>query len=491
MSNNTVTEATPQENLVKNYTKNFAQLMRQAISYVVGNDSITATSFSKYTKDDIIEYLRSPSNSARNLRLASMEMYSNSPHYRRLIQYNSLMPLWAYTIVPYNFDIAKAKPDDMLKSYTKVCKQVENFNIKHEMQKAVTYALRDGIFYGAIWANNNSWFIQRLDPSICYLTSVEDGTYIYAVDFSQIKEANLPKYPPEFTTLWNTYKSTGQKKQEIPSDMSFCLKADETIDYPFPPFAGLLPSIYDLANMQDLATVATELDNYKLLNYIYDTKDGVPTMPMEFNQSIYNHIANSLPQQIGLAMTPKELKSVDFERTNNGSRTDEIEQAISNFWYNTGMGSTLFGNPNNTSAASLSLSIKTDEQLVYSMMNQVERVFNRLLKNMSGSQKWKINILPVTWFNVDTFSKNLKDASTQGFPVKTAYAAVMNIQQTDINAMAFLENDVLNLPTILIPTKNSYTQPSGSDDVGAPIKSDDEIGEAGEQTRDNGGNENK
>ena len=192
------------------YAWKFAQLQRQALVKLDSNTSSNVT-YSRFTKENLISYMQSPKSNEKNLRNASIYMYDASTQYKRLILYYALMPLWSYTLLPVNYDPSKVKADAFNKAYLKVSAQVEAMNLKHELQKASVVAYREGVFYGAQWSGNNSFFIQRINPDICKLSSIVDGTWMYAVDFSQIKEADLALYPPEFTTLWNTYNNTGQK----------------------------------------------------------------------------------------------------------------------------------------------------------------------------------------------------------------------------------------------------------------------------------------
>ena len=120
-------------------------------------------------------------------------------------------------------------------------------NLPHEMQRASAIALRDGVLYGAVWSTGNSFYIQRINPDYCALTSIIDGTWSYSVDMSKIQEKQLPLYPPEFTTMYQNYRNGQPKWQEVPESISFCLKADETNSaYSLPPWASTLPLLYDI-----------------------------------------------------------------------------------------------------------------------------------------------------------------------------------------------------------------------------------------------------
>lgn len=463
----------------KSILRSFATITQQQIRDLTKNTSSGSTvSFSTYDKDTLLSYMKSPETNEKNLRNASIQMYNNSIHYRNFILFYALMCPFYYTIEPVAYDSTKAKPETIRKAYLNACKYIEPFNLKHELQVPAICTFRDGVYYGAIWKQGS--FIQRIDPDICKISAKEAGTYLYAVDMSQIKEDNLSSYPPEFSAMHDAYEATGIKYQQVPSDITFCLKADETCTYPTVPFVSLLPSIYDLENQKELAEVSETLDNYKLVNYIYPTdEDGKPTQEASFNEEIYQHIANALPPAVGLAMTGKELKALTFDRSNNGSQADAVEQSISNFWLNTGVPVAIEGSPDLTASGAILLSLRPEERKSIALLNQIERVLNRLLSYQSGSQKCRINMLPITCFNYSDYVKQIKEATTLGIPVKSDLAIAMNVPATDIQGKAFLENDILGLNDIFIPLSSTYTG-----DAGRPKADTEELTDEGERARD-------
>lgn len=463
----------------------FAQLQRQALVDLKSNTSASLT-YTKYTKEDLLGYMQSPKANEKNIRNASIYMYDASAQYRRLILYYAYMPLWAYTIGPLGFDGSSVKKDAFRKSYLKAAHQIENMNLKHEMQKASVVAWREGILYGAVWSGKQSYFIQRINPDICKLSSIVDGTWTYAVDFSKIKESELVLYPPEFTTLWNTYKNTGDKWQEIPDSISFCLKADETTSlYSIPPFASTLPDLYDIENYKGLQETATEIANYKVIGMqVPVDTDGTPKIDYPLAQQYYQQMVGVLPPYVGVAMSPMKMEAFNFEKSAGISDVDTVSRATEQFWLGNGTSPLLFGSADNDTAAALKLSILADEELVFGLMNQCERLVNRILKQMSGTQKFKINFLPVTIFNKQDWIANYKEAATLGIPVKGAYASTLGLAPTDVMGINYIEMDILGMGD-LTPLKNSYTQ---SGEAGRPTTNDDQLTEAGQATRDQDAN---
>ena len=470
------------------YAWRFAQLQRQALVNLDSNTSANVT-YSRFTKETLLGYMQSPKSNEKNIRNASIYMYDASTQYRRLILYYALMPLWAYTLSPLSYDPTKVKADALRKAYMKAAAQVESMNLKHEMQKASIIAYREGVLYGVRWSGTNSFFIQRINPDYCKLSSIVDGTWMYAVDFSQIKEGDLPLYPPEFTTLWNKYRSGGSKWQEIPEEISFCLKAEETtMAYSSPPWAATLPLLYDIETYKSLQETATEISNYKLIGMeIPLGDDGTPLIDYPLAEQYYQHLVNSLPPYVGAAMMPMKMSSIKFEQSGTTNDVDTVSRAEEQFWREGGTSPLLFGSSDNDTAGALKLSLLADEEIVFGMMNQCERLINRILKQMSGTQKFKLTFLPATVFNKDDLTAKYKEAATLGIPVKSAYAALLGLSPLDIAGMNHVEMDILDMGN-LTPLKTSYTQDSTP---GRPESSDTNLSPSGEQTRDDGSNDNR
>lgn len=166
-------------------------LAKQRIYDPNSTSSKSKTTFTKYTKDNILMWLKDPATNENSLREASVYLYSWSMHYKRLVDWNSGLLLWPYVITPLNFDASKVKSEAFRKQYINISNKLEQMNLGKEMRKATKVALREGIFYGICWSDKNSFFIQRLNPKNCKLTSYCDGTFLFSYDMSQIKEKDL------------------------------------------------------------------------------------------------------------------------------------------------------------------------------------------------------------------------------------------------------------------------------------------------------------
>ena len=475
----------------------FAKTANLPIWNIADQSTKKNPTYTLYTKEDLLGYMQRPASNEKYLRNASIYMYDASSQYRRLIQYYALLLKWTYVVSSLAFDSTKVKEDAYRRQYLKVMQTLENMNLPHELQKATTIALKEGVLYGAIWSTNMSFFIQRIDPDICSITSINDGTWMYSVDMSQIQEKQLSLYPKEFTTMWNAYKSSGQKWQEVPESISFCLKADETTaTYSIPPWCSTLPMLYDIETYKSLQETATKIANYKLMAMKIDlNEDGAPTVDWELAKQYYHQLCNVLPPYVGATISPLKIESFEFDKAKGTDDVDTVSRAEAQFWEDTGTSSLLHGNSVSNTAGALKLSIRTDEEMMFGIMNQCERLINRILKSMSGTVKFKIQFLPVTIFNEDECVGRYKDGATLGVPgAKVAYAAALGMKQTDLPSLSYIENTMIGSGE-WVPLQSGYT--SGSSAVtsqskgGRPAMDEEDLDDEGAATRDSGANDNR
>lgn len=474
---------------------NFAASIIQQLTNLTDTSVTTVSRYNKYTKDQLLTYLKNPISYEKQIRDASIYMYTASMQYYNLVNFHALMPKWNIVIAPMKFDKTKVKPDAVYKQYVKINEILQRMNLPHEFQKASKVAWREDVFYGVCLESKDSFQIQRINPDLCKISSIEDGCFNFAVDFSQIQESMLILYPEIFTTMYNAYRRDPSLQwQEIPSDIGVCFKVNEDLLYPYPPFAAVMPLLYDIEDYRDLILERTKIDIYKLLHFQIPVDSKNDPMDMDVALRYYEQVLNVIPQTIGAIATPFEPIEVKFDKSGLAD-TDEVAQAESRFWSATGTSPLLFGVGD--SVAALKLSIRANEQLVLAFMRQVERWLNRKLKNMSGTVKFQATILPTTTFNFDDMTKIYQEAATYGLPTKSMYAAAAGVKLNDIEALSYLENEVLEYPQEFIPLSTTYTQSGDGgplDEGGRPTNESkgEDLTPAGEQTqRDDENSEEK
>lgn len=445
--------------------------------------------YRKYTKTQIVGYLENPASNEKGLRQMSSYLFNVSNYYRRLVQYFANMSTFSYIVVPYGLDHSKSiNMNRFKKGYYAVIAELEKMNLRHEFSKALTVAFKDDVYYGYVWETPDSFTLQKLDPDYCKISSVEDGIYNFAFDFSYFdsNQERLPNFPPEFDAMYTVYKANTStcRWQELPAENTVCLKVNEHDFVPIPPFVSLFSALADIEDYRAISKNASEANNYKALALeIPVGSDGAFLLDYEMCKEFYDMLCNVLPSNIGAIMSPMKISSWDFDKSGAVSETDEVEAAESSMWQQAGVNKILFGGGDKPSSSTLALSTVNDQMIVFGMMRQIERWLNRRLKFLATNIKFKVNILDVTYFNrEEAHSRYLKEGQ-YGLPVRSAIMATSGYSPSDLQNLQYLENTVLALADNEVPLVSSNVQ---SGEGGRPTNKSEgrNLSDAGENSED-------
>lgn len=469
----------------------FAQLSKLIMNDIEKISNSKSAITIKYTKDQIVKFLENPQRYEKELRQVSRYLYNVSANYRRLILYFAGMLRFDYIVEPYDLDINKVNIDSFNKQYQKTLNMLETMCLPHEMIKVLKIAFKEDVFYGYEYSTDNSYFVRKLDPNYCRISSIEDGVYNFEYDFASFDQdkSSLKNYADEFKIKYNLYlkDKTGKRWQELDSNNTICIKINEELEYPLPPFNTVFESVFDIDEQKKMRKVSTKMDNYMLLTQripIDEKSSDVNRFLIDMDTVVefHNKATQSLPDEVGLVTSPMPIEAIKLERKNND--VDNVAKAERDYYNAAGVSQLLF-NSEKISSTGLSKSVITDEQLVFMVLKQIERWVNRKLKQVNGKYKFRVKFLETTKFNINEMQERYLKAAQSGMPVKTALASTLDMSPSSFANMVFLENIVLGLHDKLIPLSTSHTQ-SGKDGAGAPKKK--ELTPSGEITRETDGN---
>lgn len=444
----------------------------------------------KYSKKQVMDFLENPQKYEKQLREISNIIYNKSPHYRRLVNYFAKLPVFSYIVEPFGIDVTKTNKKKFLNQYNAVLNLLDIMNIRHELQKVLTLAFKEDIFYGYEHMTKDNYFIQRLNSDYCRISSVEDGVYNFAFDFSffDTNQDKLIMFPKEFKSNYEKYKATKTKWIELDSKNTICIKINEETEYPIIPFAGLFDAIFEIEEFKSLRKTKEEIGNYKvLIQQLPMRQDSEQNndFTIDFNHMtlFHNKAAEALPENVGLITSPMEIKDISFNKDRIDN--DNVANAERDFWSGSGVSQLLF-NAEKAGSIGLDKSIKTDEQIIFGVIRQVERWLNRKLKFTFSNPLFKVNLLDLTVFNVgEVFERALK-AAQFGFPVKSIVGATLGLSPSALINMTFLENEVLGLPDMFNAgiLASSHTAGAEPNDKGGRPQQGDKVSEEGLRTRD-------
>ena len=422
----------------------------------------------KYTQSevrDIIENYKIERNQDR-LREISQLLWAKSPQYQRLIKYFAGMATFAHVITPIK-EIRKVNKSKALKQFVEIGELVKLMSLRHEMTKVLSVVFREDIFYGYIHRDKKSFYIQQMPSEICKASSVEDGALNYSVDmmYFQKNEATLYRWANEIQVKYREWRAMRERNPklsqwvELDARHTICIKMNEDMLEVFPPFAGTFDSVFDIEAFKELRKDKEQLGNYMVLTQKLPIRTDTDNnndflIDKEFMMFFHNQASDVVPENVGVITSPMEIEPVRFDQ--DRADRDGVGKATRDFWEGAGASQLLFSSENSSSTG-LAMSIKADEEIVFTLLTQIERWLNRYLKNEFSDLLYNVNILPVTRFNQDIMYKMYLESATYGVPVKSHLSATVGLDPIEVMNMAYLENDLLEMHEGWIPLQSAHT----------------------------------
>ena len=458
------------------------------------NNNTTTPTFSLFSKEDVQGYLANPYTYEKQIRNAVTYIYGASSHFRRIIQYFASLSDLAYVVSPYKIDPKSTNAKTINRNYRKVLNALSAMSIKTQFPKIITVCLREDTFYGTMWVTNDNITIQQLPSDYCAISTIEGNVLNVSFDFSYFDShsALLEFYPQEFKTKYAVYqKQRTSRWLELDSPTSFAIKVNNDIlSYSLPPFIGILRELYDLEDYKQLKLTKTALENYAMLVMALPMdNDGNWGIDLNKAKEFWQNLDSVLPEEVGSILTPMPITKIGFEKSNTGD-TNTISDAEQNIFTSAGVSSLLFNNEK-ASANALALSIKADQSLTFGIVRSIEDAVNRFIQAQSYGKNFKVTFLDVSPFNRKEMGDAYLKAASYGLPTIAMYAASQGLGQAELDAMSFLETEVMGLQDMFRPIQSS-TQMSGNisstdsnaptDEGGRPQSDETDLTDSGEQS---------
>lgn len=479
-----------------NYSKaDFARLVISDLSGTKEGRSL----LKKYKQSevrDIIENYKLERNQIK-LREISQLLFAKSSQYKRLLNYFSDMALFSYVVKPIK-NIRKLKASKVQKQYEEIGELVALMSLQHEMQKVLRTAFAEDVFYGYLHRDKKSFYIQKVDPSIAKITSVEDGIFNYSIDMSYFRkdETKLASWATEVQVKYREWRALKEKNPkigdfvELDAQNTICIKINEEILEVFPPFAGTFDSIFDIEGFKQLRKDKEELGNYMLLGMELPIRTDSDNnndfmIDLKMMQYFHNMAVDTVPENVGVVTSPMKMTPIKFQE--DRADRDGVGKATRDFWNDTGTSQLIFSSDSSTSQGLL-MSIKSDEEVVFAVLTQIERWLNRYLKFQFNDLLFNVDILHITRYNQKEIFDMYMQAGQFGVPVKNRIGAVIGLDPIETMNMSYLENEILKFQEEWIPLMSSHTmgdeEVAGTGTGGAPKKKASEVSDETARAKD-------
>lgn len=454
--------------------------------------------YQSYSRDTLRTYLKSPKTYESQIRNLSRYLYRLCYEYKRMCWFYARMICGdAFNIIP----IVDPREDDeeaLLDNYYETMIRWQRMDFQNEIIKLLITAWREDTVYGYVYDDSDqeggTCFYHILDGDYCRISSVEEGVFRFAFDFSYFRnhKTYLDYWDSEFKQKYDAYeKDPTLRWQELEPERQICFKVnsdDPTMDYP--PFASLFESIISNIDLQALKTAKDELSAYKLLVARLKPLSGTDS-PDDFEVDpatalqYYNKFVASLPECVNACLSPVPIEPIEFKDLNTTDDTDMISSSLSNLFKH--VGGVILDN-SKTGTTIYEAQIIADMEMAHStLVPQVNRYLNLYFKYVIGDKHAHIKYIEgVCPYTRKAKRKELLESAQNGFSRMAVGILDGNTSLEQISLLK-LEKALGLVDLMSNPLSTSYTK-SGSDtdpiNGGAPTKDVGDLTDEGSNTRE-------
>lgn len=455
---------TQNKDVIENYSK-----AAQSLKTLRNVNKASTTTIPVFSKESLRTYLQNISSNEKNLRNLSRYLYYRCHAYYRLIMYNATMfCLDARSVIPtYNLKKSNSA-SKVLKSYNDTLDVLDHLGLQREMLKAYIQCFVEDIFFGCVYYDDTGMFILPLPTDYCRISGIyQTGDFSFAMDMSYFRSRQelLELWGDPFTSMYRAYESdtTNGRWQPMPDEYAICMKQRfETWDTVIVPFSGLLNSIINLIDVEDVQAIADKQDIYKMIWLEMETITGSkqaddwkvdPDMMIEYFNRMLDE---ALPDYVSAAIIPGKLNTISFSESDKVNDTNKVSKATSALFGSSG-GSQILDATKISGTEAFKAAIKADTEFaISSLLPQTEAWVNRFL-SYQVSNNARVKFFEVSVYTKDWFKESLRQDAEYGLPVKMALNTLNGFSEKDTLALAYLENEVLHLSDSWEPLQSSHT----------------------------------
>lgn len=409
----------------------------------------------------------------KTLREISDYFYESSGIYYRLCKYLAFLYRFDWYITPYVVDAGKENQDRLLKDFSKVLLYLDKSDIKRLFSNISLDIIKEGVYYGIIVDFGDRFSIQKLPATYCrsrFFSGpdpvVELNLQFFDTYFPnpQYKIKVLKTFPKDIQQAYVLYKE-GKLKGDYPGDKTCWYPLDPGIsvklslnDNDFPSLVGVIPSIIDLDQAQELDRQKTMQQLLKIIiQKLPLDKNGDLIFDVDEAKDIHNNAVTMLKRAIGVDVltTFADIEKIDTKDSNSNTTTDDLEKVERTVFNNSGISRNLFNADGNLAVTN---SILADEASVRDIPLLFTSLLNRIIEKFSrrNHYEFRATILETTQFNYKDLSKLYKEQAQFGYQ-KILPQIALGHSQSSILATLTFENEILHLADIMIPPMSSNT----------------------------------
>lgn len=426
-----------------------------------------------YTKKEVEDIINSSSLLA--MQKLSRTFFYRDGLYKRILLYYATLLKYVGILIPNPIAGNELSTPYVQKKYDNALTYFEKVFSPELFTHFSLRALIDGCYYGVFQEISKQDLVVLDLPAEYCRSNFRDlhGNDIIEFDvgyFDSITDENdrrqaLKVYPKVIRDYYYRLKKglITYKWVKIPTDIGFC--------FPFsddgrPLFLDLIPAVMDYDEAVDINR-ERDLEEIRkiIVQKIPHLADGAllfePDEALEMHAGAVGMMKGN--KNISVLTTYADVDAV-VSKTSSEATNTALEKSLQNVYSRASVSGQLFAP---TGSQALNISITNDMSLMMILANKYSRFVTYIINFLFANSNinFKYSILPVSWYNVSQYITDTLKLAQSGYSYLLP-AIAAGLSQKDLMNVKKLENDALDLGTLLIPLASSYTQSSGQ--VGRP-----------------------
>lgn len=370
--------------------------------------------------------------------------------------------------------------------YFEVANSIERYNIKYYAPYFLQQMLLKGVVYLYEYSDKNNIGYMEFPTAWCRVRMMDSNLLRWELDMSQVKETSemLPREVQQAYTQYNSGGTpTGNRwvdgKWFLLSDKAFALALDHSVmssGVGISEFANLLLDSSMLENAKNNIEVKDELDTVKIIHSKIPTDNqGNLKLSAKLATQYDRKINRALPTGIVGITSPMEMNNVTITGAGDKGVYQMVEKAQEQLFLSTGTPANLFGKVASSSKI-VELSIHKDTFWLYTKVLPVlENYYNYRLKKFKtqSSMEWKMKFIRQSYFTLDKDITRMQQQLDRGGS-RLDYLASTGMSPAEIVNKLKMEQEMLNIDSIMLPKQTSHTMSSKSSEStnGRPVSDD-------------------
>lgn len=316
------------------------------------------------------------------------------------------------------------------------------------------------------------------------ISSLKNGVYRWEIDISQVKEELLPYLPNEIQKAAEQVANGTATDEKRWRDGKYYRLSDKGVAFCIDPnvmtnggiaiseFSSLLIDSLHLEKAKSNIQIKDAIDTIRLIHAKIPTdKNGDLMISAASARNYQNALARGLPDGVISVTNPMDLENIPLGGSGNAKSYEIADKAQKELFMSTGTSASLFGDTT-TSSNIVKLTIKKDASWLYTtIIPMLESYYNSVLlgfKTESGLV-YRTSFLRQSNFTMEEDVKMYKEAVTLGGS-RLDYLASLGNEPIESYSKLSMEQQVLNIDSIMLPKQTSFTMSSegGGEGIGRP-----------------------